>query len=585
MAVINHVTFPSTSVPYTTLWAYVNSLSSGIGFVPMEQDVIGGPALGGERTFHLQYAHLMGGLAGTQPYRVVIGGSGFTYNTHTSPQNVTTYTLVSGHLDSIAIYDMATGLKEYDIAYINFDFDHNVVGRHVFQWHYHPSNGADEYNDQTNQIDIVTLYEGDDFMRLRGGDDTGNGAAGNDTINGGDGNDTLNGGQGNDILNGDADNDELSGDTGNDTIDGGDGIDTASYFKPLSEYVISRVDATTIRIHHTRTGYDGTDTVKNVELFHFNLEGDWNGRDVTYTLAQLLAQAPPVASNGPDVLVLFGGETVHALGGNDSVTGSGNLNVAFGDEGGDQLFFTGNQNQLFGGVGNDWLGVNGTNNALVGGDGDEVWIGASGNSNTLDGQAGNDALFVNGVGNNVYGGDGNDWLGCSGTSNTLLGGAGQDWMGVSGSSNAANGGEGHDTLLSVGTNILYGENGNDWVGCSGNNNWLFGMAGDDYLAASGNGNALDGGEGNDTLVAAAGHTGDRFIFRPGYQRDRIEGFAAGNAATDVIDLRGFGLTYTNLINTYAFDTGGNVVLRFGLDVLTIAGVTKAQLTEGDFLLS
>jgi hypothetical protein len=280
-----------------------------------------------------------------------------------------------------------------------------------------------------------------------------------------------------------------------------------------------------------------------------------------------------------------GANALYGRGGNDFLTAVANFNVAFGDEGNDQLFFQGNQNQLFGGNGNDWVGVNGTNNALVGGDGDEVWIGATGNSNTLDGQGGHDALFANGTGNNLYGSAGNDWLGCSGTSNTLLGGAGSEWMGVSGGSNAANGGEGNDTLLSVGSNILYGENGDDWLGCSGNNNYMAGMAGNDYVAATGNNNTLDGGTGNDVLVAGAGHTGCLFVFKPGHGQDRIEGFLAGNAATDVIDLRGFGLTMTSLMNTYATDVGGNVVIALsGSDILTIAGVTKAELTAGDFLL-
>ena len=102
---------------------------------------------------------------------------------------------------------------------------------------------------------------------------------------------------------------------------------------------------------------------------------------------------------GADILGGDGGDLIHGFAGNDTISGTGNMNVAFGDEGNDQLYFTGSQNQLYGSEGNDWLGVNGTNNALVGGAGDEVWIGASGNSNTLDGQDGDDALFANGNGN------------------------------------------------------------------------------------------------------------------------------------------------------------------------------------------
>jgi hypothetical protein len=58
---------------------------------------------------------------------------------------------------------------------------------------------------------------------------------------------------------------------------------------------------------------------------------------------------------------------INGLGGNDFITSSSSLNIAFGDQGDDQLFFVGNQNQLFGGDGNDWLGISGINNVLVGG--------------------------------------------------------------------------------------------------------------------------------------------------------------------------------------------------------------------------
>src|SRR5262245_45069160 len=234
--------------------------------------------------------------------------------------------------------------------------------------------------------------------------------------------------------------------------------------------------------------------------------------------------------------IINGGAGHNILGGddgNDFITGIGNLSEGYGGTGDDQLFFVGNQNQLYGGDGNDWLGVCGNNNALVGSAGDD-WIGATGSSNTLNGQDGDDALFAYGAGN-----------------------------------------------------YLYGSTGNDWIGVSGDNNFLNGAQGNDYIAATGNCNTLDGGAGNDQLVAGA-HAGDRFVFHPGYGIDSITGFAphggGGDAGgTDVIDLNGFGLNFTTL-QPFLSNVGGNAVITINAaTVLTIIGVTSAQLQASDFL--
>src|SRR5262249_51244915 len=105
----------------------------------------------------------------------------------------------------------------------------------------------------------------------------------------------------------------------------------------------------------------------------------------------------------------------------------------------------------------------------------------------------------------------------------------------------------------------------------------------DYLAATGNGNVLDGGAGNDQLVAGA-HSGDRFVFHAGYGLDSITGFARhGAGGTDVIDLNGFGLNFASL-QPFLSTVGGNAVITINAaTVLTIVGVTSAQLQASDFL--
>ena len=107
--------------------------------------------------------------------------------------------------------------------------------------------------------------------------------------------------------------------------------------------------------------------------------------------------------------------------------------------------------------------------------------------------------------------------------------------------------------------------------------------GNDYIAATGNSNVLDGGAGNDQLVAGS-HSGDRFVLHPSYGMDSITGFARhGAGGTDVIDVNGFGLTFTTL-QQYLADVSGNCVIMLdAATILTIEGVTKAQLQASDFV--
>ncbi|MBK6296470.1 MAG: Ig-like domain-containing protein [Rhodoferax sp.] len=76
------------------------------------------------------------------------------------------------------------------------------------------------------------------------------GLGGNDALNGGDGDDTLNGG------------------SGNDTIDGGDRLDTVVYSGVRANYVVTLNEATAT--YTVVSAAEGSDTVKNVELFRFS---------------------------------------------------------------------------------------------------------------------------------------------------------------------------------------------------------------------------------------------------------------------------------------------------------------------------
>jgi Ca2+-binding RTX toxin-like protein len=119
----------------------------------------------------------------------------------------------------------------------------------------------------------------------------------------------------------------------------------------------------------------------------------------------------------------------------------------------------------------------------------------------------------------------------------------------------------------------------------GEGNYLSGGGGNNFVAATGNTNLLDGGAGSDTLVAAPGnHQGDTFVFHAGYGVDSITGFARhGAGGSDVINLNGFGLTFSS-IQPFLSDSGGNCVLTINAaTILTINSVTKAQLLASDFV--
>ena len=92
--------------------------------------------------------------------------------------------------------------------------------------------------------------------------------AGNDSVSGGAGNDSIHGGFGNDTLRGEA---------GNDTLDGGDGTDVAGFTGNRSLYTITTNVDGSISVADTRNstvnGFDGTDTLFNVEALRF-ADGD-----------------------------------------------------------------------------------------------------------------------------------------------------------------------------------------------------------------------------------------------------------------------------------------------------------------------
>ena len=136
-------------------------------------------------------------------------------------------------------------------------------------------------------VEIAILSNGNNFADLSGAVDSMTVVAGlgDDVIWAGEGADTVIGGEGNDLLEGGSGNDILSGGADDDTIDGGADSDTAQYSGNRSDYTVTDNGDGSITIADARSDSpDGTDLVRNIELFEF--------ADGTISLAELVNTAP-----------------------------------------------------------------------------------------------------------------------------------------------------------------------------------------------------------------------------------------------------------------------------------------------------
>jgi Ca2+-binding RTX toxin-like protein len=255
-----------------------------------------------------------------------------------------------------------------------------------------------------------------------------------------------------------------------------------------------------------------------------------------------------------DITGTAGNDTLGDTSGDDSI-------IAL--EGDDSIWATGGRDTVFGGDGNDTIG-------------DFTYDYTPNTVNTVYGEAGDDYISVWGY---MDGGIGNDTLGAMSGYSTLIGGDGNDSLsaGVD-SGHSMSGGEGDDTLFgSLAT--MSGGNGNDQMYGSG---LLTGEAGDDILSGGG-GATLLGGIGSDTINA--NYSGGDLI-DAGDDDDLIHGPSWGNvtmiggAGNDTVDLAGPSSIYT-LLN----DGDGYLVLRYGIDKMSLSGVETVELDDATIALS
>ena len=405
--------------------------------------------------------------------------------------------------------------------------------------------------------DTVEGGEGNDFLLGDGGDDAIDGGAGDDLIFGGEGNDEILGGEGDDTL---------FGGVGNDSLTGGDGADT---------FVIFAEGGTT-----TITDFDvGNDTIDLGEL------------DANITLDLLLAEITDLpdsdnsgTADGVTIdLTDFGGGTLILTGVTkaDLMDGTA-LNAAlfdfddvrFGDADEDDL-----DDSLDGGLGDDTLIGGEGNDTLTGGDGGDTFkFGAGHGDDTItDFDVANDVIDLGGLTAHL-------------TPELLL--ANITDLPDSDNSGTADGVTIDLTDFGGGTLTLEGVTKADLMDGTDLNSDLFdfGSLGDDTVEGTAADEWITGGFGHDSMTGGGGY--DIFVFADGHGNDTITDF---NVMDDCIDLRRIttAITAEQLVSMITdlpdSDNSGTAdgvtidLTVFGGGIITLEGVTKADLTDGEDL--
>jgi len=389
-------------------------------------------------------------------------------------------------------------------------------------------------------IENVNGSEGDDVLVGDDNDNVLNGAGGGDFILGGGGNDTLDGGDGDDIVRGDAGDDTLSGGAGDDQLrgsagvdsfDGGDGFDRISFFHvDATQAVVASLLTQTV----TNDGYGNAETMTSIEALggHTQFADTFEGDD------------------NQNLFLVGGGDTLHALGGNDEIQVDDAPALIDGGDGVDTItLFT--QSQLTDvdgdGIAEFEFTTNGVDVNLNTGQILDDGFGGSGtilNVENLGGSAGDDILTGSAGDNDLQGFEGGDRLKGLGGDDVLSGGAGDDRLEGGGASDVLDGG-----------------------------------AGKDNLNGGGGADSLFDGSGNDTMTGGAGK--DTF-FWSGQGADRVADFADGQEKIFLTGIAGVD-DFSDLIITTTADGSVRISYGDGSSTLILSGIAPSQITSSDFI--
>ena len=443
------------------------------------------------------------------------------------------------------------------------------------------------------------------------------GRDGDDTLDGGAGDDRLHGDAGNDMLDGGAGNDYLVGGEGADVLDGGAGYDTADYGESDAGV---RVNLTSNRQDGGHAAFDRLTGIENLSgsshadrLIGNGRNNNLDGREGNDTL---------ISGAGDDHL--HGGAGADRLDGGDGHDDWANYRSS--DAGVTVNLATGTG--LGGHAEGDTLTgierIHGSDHAdhLTGDDGDNGFHGGAG-ADTLDGgegrhdyaaywdsDAGVTVNLATGLAQgghaegdtltgieNIIGSDHADHLSGDDGDNRLEGNGGADMVdGGEGDDTAAYWGSDAGVTVNLATGLAQGgyAEGDTLTGIERlagsyhHADHLTGDDGDNGLTGNGGNDTLDGGAGNDWLDGQAGEdllTGgegaDTFAFGDG---DTVMDFEDGS---DLINIH-----HLWHINADNFETnvtirqsGDDVEVQIGDAVLTLTGVSAADVTMDDFVLA
>lgn len=409
------------------------------------------------------------------------------------------------------------------------------------------------------------------------GNDTLYGSAGANTLETGGGNDAAYDLAGDDRVDLGTGNDFILSGGGNDTYIGGAGIDALSYFNSASGVEVD------LGSGYAAGGLAAGDSLSGFERVY----GSGGGHDF---LRGSTGDNFIRGYGGNDIVYDRGGNDLVDLGdGNDFLLAGGGADTYAGGNGVDALSYYHATagvlvDLLSNAVAGSWAvddvlsgfervyGSNTGADTLRGTNGDNIIRGYGGNDLVHD-RAGNDVVDL---------GDGNDTVYAGGGADTLAGGAGTDevsyFYSTAGVSvdlyyNTLSGGWAVDDVISGFERVTGSDTGNDTLLGALGSDLLKGSGGNDVLHGRDGSDLLDGGIGADTMTGAAG--ADSFIFRNGYQGDRVADFNLAQGDLLLLDdaLWAGVLSASQVVTQFARVVGSAVVFDFlDGDILTLAGL-------------
>lgn len=229
-----------------------------------------------------------------------------------------------------------------------------------------------------------------------------------------------------------------------------------------------------------------------------------------------------IGDNTPEFIRIFPGELgvfplgAFLLGGDDTVEGSSDPELIYGNRENDQLFGRGGNDTLLGGQENDQISGDTGNDLLFGEAGNDRFVGFVNpdDKNQLLGVEGDDTIYAGSGddqvrendGNDViFGGLGNDELRAGIGNDLIQGNEGNDFIGAEDGDDTVSGGGGTDQIRGdAGNDFIEANAGDDQVSGQIGNDTLYGGRGNDQVIGDGGDDRLYGNQGTDTLIGGEG---------------------------------------------------------------------------------